>query len=160
MSVVPGPASQGAVFKLVFASPALQCISHAHTEKIILFACFLFKFFASDQSKINTAYFRFVSLPKIFCFASLRFLKRFSRCFTSKRNEINIFFASFHFTRYRFEKLKDHLKIFLRFFTDCPRNSLYPFSHWSFHFFFVLFSLNFIIVSLQMQKLTKNTFFA
>ncbi len=25
MSVVPGPASQDAVFKLVFASPALQC---------------------------------------------------------------------------------------------------------------------------------------
>ncbi len=40
-------------------------------EKILFFfASFRFEFFASNQSEINTPYFRFVSLPKIFRFAS------------------------------------------------------------------------------------------
>ncbi len=68
------------------------------------FASFRFKFFASNQSEINTPYFRFVSLPKIFRFASFRFqffhfaskrneINVFSFCFASKRNELNIFFS-------------------------------------------------------------------
>ncbi len=112
-----------------------------------------FEFFASNQSEINTPYFRFVSLPKIFPFASFRC--RFFR-FASKRNEINIFFASFHFTRYRLDKLKDRPYIYLRFFTDCPRISLYPFSLRSFRFFFV-FSLRYIFIhflSIEAKKIS------
>ncbi len=40
------------------------------------------------------------------------------------------------------KKLKTSLNIFLRFFTNCPRISLYPFSLWSFRFF--LFCFRFI----------------
>jgi hypothetical protein len=47
------------------------CVSHAHVKhKQFFFASFRFEFFASDLSEINRAYFRFVSLPKIFRFAS------------------------------------------------------------------------------------------
>ncbi len=141
MSVVPGPVSQDAVFKLLYASPALPCswciyfrsmnlcctwvtatscpkgcvpkrnplgyschgiptptcllqlgcagfakkrfrfkakpsetrsVSRSHVKIFfsLLFASFRFEFFASDQSKINRAYFRFVLLPKFFRFAS------------------------------------------------------------------------------------------
>jgi hypothetical protein len=38
-------------------------------EKFFFFASFRLEFFASDQSEINRAYFRFVSLTKIFRFA-------------------------------------------------------------------------------------------
>ncbi len=91
------------------------CVSHAHVKnKQFCFASFRFEFFASDLSEINRPYFHFVSLPKIFRFASdlsVSLLKQnkinvFSLCFTSKRNEIYVFFA-FHHTRYRHEKVKD-----------------------------------------------------
>jgi hypothetical protein len=48
------------------------------------------EFFASEQSKINTAHFRFVSLPKNFRFAS-DFLFRF------EANQNKGFFALFRF---------------------------------------------------------------
>ncbi len=69
------------------------------TRKFFFSASFRFKFFASDQSKINRAYFELFSL----CFASNNFL---------------------------------------------------------FRFFFVLFLLHLIFVSLQMQKQAKKHFFA
>ncbi len=95
------------------------CVSHTHAKFFFIYsASFHFEFIAFNQSEINTPYFCFVSLPKIFHFASFRFwffcfaskrneINVFSLCFASKRNEINIFFASFHFTRYRLAKLKD-----------------------------------------------------
>jgi hypothetical protein len=63
-------------------------------------------------------------------------------CFSSKQTEINVF--SLFSTSLG---------------TDCPRISLYPFSLCSFCFFLILFSLNFIFVSLQMRKQAKKYFF-
>jgi hypothetical protein len=83
--------------------------SHEH----FFFASFRFKFFASDHTKNKRVYFRFVlqkfftSLP-IFLFVSLQsetketYFALFR--FEAKRNKH--FFASFHNTRYRIEKLK------------------------------------------------------
>ena len=71
------------------------------------FASFRFEFFASNQSEINTPYFRFISLPKSFRFASFRFW--FFR-FAFSQNEINVFFALFRFKAKRF-------KHFFRFFS-------------------------------------------
>ncbi len=66
-------------------------------NKYFFFASFRFEFFASDLSEINRAYFRFVSLPKNFRFASDLFITSkqneinvFSLCFALKRNEINV----------------------------------------------------------------------
>jgi hypothetical protein len=42
MSVVPGPASQDAVFKHVFASPALQCAPLYLNKCYSLTSCFMF----------------------------------------------------------------------------------------------------------------------
>ncbi len=126
---------------------------------------------------MNTPYFCFVSLPKIFCFASFRFwffrfaskqngINVFSLCFTSKRKEINIFFASLgiNLTNWRTD-----LNIFLCFFTDCPRISLNPFSLWSFHFFFASFHFdtlfshqsenNFASVSLEVKMTAVSLLF-
>ncbi len=103
---------------------------------------------------------------KIFRFASKFFVSLHSEsksmfsslfCFEAKQNKC--FLASFHFTRYRLEKLKDDLNIFLRFVTDCLRISLYPFSLCSFRFFFVLFLLYFFFISLQMRKQAKKAHF-
>jgi hypothetical protein len=44
--------------------------ARSRETKTFLFASFRFKFFASDRSEISTAYFRFVSLSKIFRFLS------------------------------------------------------------------------------------------
>ncbi len=116
------------------------------------FASFHFKFFASNQSEINKSYFRFVSRPKFFRFASFRFwffcfaskrneINVFSLCFALKRNELNIFFSlPFTSLGVDLKNWKTDLNIFLRFFTDCPRISLYPFLLWSFRFFFVFFA--------------------
>ncbi len=121
------------------------------------FASFRFEFFASNQSEINKPYFRFVSCPKFFCFASFRFrffrfaskrneINVFSLCFALKRNELNIFFSlPFTSLGVDLKNWKADLNIFLHFYTDCPRISLYPFSLWSFLFFFV-FLLHFIFI--------------
>ncbi len=70
--------------KNVFASkrneakwdPFRMCF--ARSCGIFFFASFRFKFFASDQSEINRAYFCFVLLPKIVRFAPFLFCFRFS----------------------------------------------------------------------------------
>ncbi len=148
-------------FKNFFASKRNEirfaCVSHAHAKKYgFFFAYFRFEFFTSNQSEINKPHFRFVSHPKFFSFASFRFrffrfapkrneINVFSLCFTSKRNELNIF-SSLPFTSLGVDlkNWKTDRNIFLRFFTDCPKISLYPFSLWSFRFFFVFFaSFNF-----------------
>jgi hypothetical protein len=87
----------------------------------------------------------------LFCFQ--KFFALF--CFKAKRNKC--LFASFHFTRYRLEKLKAWPNIF-RFFTDCPRISLYPFSLWSFCFFFVCFRLIAFSFCFRCKNKWKNTF--
>ncbi len=85
-----------------------RSVSHAHAKKMFRFLLLLF---ASDQSEINRAYFRFVSLPKIFSFASFSFCfhlffvfvslqmrkKRKKHFFASKRKNFNSRFASFCF---------------------------------------------------------------
>jgi hypothetical protein len=130
------------------------------------FASFCFKFFAPDQSEINSAFFRFVSLTKIFRFAS-------------KRNEINVFFASFHHTRYRHKKVKDQPSYFSLILYKLSQNFtlsffalkfslLFRFVFASFHFFASRqkkfasislrsendgsFSLSFCFISLRSEK--------
>jgi hypothetical protein len=66
---------------------------------MLLFASFRFEFFASDQSEINRAHFRLVSLPKCFRFASFRFR---SFRFALMRNEINVFSLSFRLISFSF----------------------------------------------------------
>ncbi len=88
-------------------------------------------------------------------FFSLHFASNFS--LPTKAKSIHRFFALFRFeakrTKHFFDLFtslgidlknwKTGLNIFLRFFTDCHRISLYPFWFWSIRFFFV-FSLHFI----------------
>jgi hypothetical protein len=45
----------------------------ARSHEKMFYASFCFKFFASNQSKIKTAFFHFASLLKICCFVSFRF---------------------------------------------------------------------------------------
>ncbi len=130
---------------------------------------FFFRFisllFAYNQSKINTPYFRFVSLPKIFCLASFRLwlfrfaskrneINVFSISFTSKQNKINFFWLLFTSLGIDLTNWRTDLNIFLWFFTNCPRISLYPFSLWSFRFFFV-FLLHFIFIHIFRIKAKK-----
>ncbi len=98
---------------------------------------------------------------------SLRFLRFASKrdeinvfllCFASKRNEINVFSLLFTILGIDLKTYNASLHIFLRFFKNCPRISLYPFSFLRFRFFFVLFLFNFIFVLLQMRKQTKKLF--
>jgi hypothetical protein len=84
--------------------------------------------------EVKTAFFLFVSLSIIFCFASFRF-----HFFVSLQNG------------HRLDKLKDNVNIFLYFFTDFPRFSLYPFSLCRIRFFFISFSLHLNYVSLQIS---------
>ncbi len=106
-----------------------RSVSHAFRtlpQFFFFFAAFSYKFLLPTKAKLIQR----ISL----CFAS----KIFSFRFEAIRNKH--FFASFSFTRYSIEKLKTNLNIFLRFFTDGPRISLYPFSLWSFCFFFGFFA--------------------
>jgi hypothetical protein len=71
-----------------------------------------------------------------------------------------MFFAALNKLTNRLAKLKDDLNIFLRFLTDFPRFSLYPFLVCSFPFFFIVFSLHFIFVSLRIDvKQAKKALF-
>jgi hypothetical protein len=116
---------------------------------------------SSVQHKYNTFLllhnFRFAS-NFFFRFKTKR-NKRFSLCFASKRNEINVFSLLFMLLGMDLENWKTDLNIFLSFFTNCPRISLYPFSLWSFCFF-TLFSLTFHFFRIRCENKRKSTFFA
>ncbi len=135
-------------FRLKAKQSKTKSVLHAHEK--FFFTSFCFEFFASNQSKMKTSFFRFVSVLKISRFAS-NFLV-FLQSETKSR-----FFALFCF------KAKRNKRFFFIFFislgTDCPRISLYPFLLCSFCFFSILFSLHFIFVSLKMQKQVKKHFF-
>ncbi len=78
------------------------CVSHTHVKNFFFslpFASFRFKFFASDQSETNTAYFCFVSLPKLsFVLFSLFFCFRFaSDAKKAKKHFFRIEAKKFHF---------------------------------------------------------------
>jgi hypothetical protein len=132
------------------------------------FASFRLEFFASDQSKINRAYFRFVLLPKIFCFASFSFCFRFIsfsfhfKCKNKRKNTFRIEAKKlcFRFASFRFEAKM--IAVFrFRFASFRFEAKMMAF----FHFFFILFSLRFIFVSLQISmfridaKQAKKHFF-
>jgi Na+/H+ antiporter NhaD/arsenite permease-like protein len=80
---------------------SFKSVSHAHVKNmfLLLFAFFWVEFFACNQSEINTSYFCFVSLQRIFCFALFRFkAKRNERFFTffrfeAKQNKVFCFFS-------------------------------------------------------------------
>ncbi len=101
-----------------------RSVSHA-------FRFFRFKFFASDQSQINRAYFRFVLLPKIFPFASFRFsfvmfcFISFSFRFRCENKRKNTFFAS---------KQKNFASVSLYFALKRNMMAVFRFRFASFHF--------------------------
>jgi hypothetical protein len=164
------------------------CVSHAHAKNFFFFslpfASFRFEFFASDQSKINTAYFRFVSLPKICCFASFSFCFRFFFvfvCFRCEKSEKKLFLHRsekislpfrfeakmvvvyhFHFASFHFEA---NMMAVFRF---CFASFRFEAKMMAvFRFFLVLFSLRSIFVSLQIfmfridaKQAKKALFFA
>jgi hypothetical protein len=118
----------------------------AHAKKFFS-RFFSLRIFASDQSEINRAYFRFVSLPKIFTF--------------------RFFFVLFslHFILFSLQMQKKAKKHFFRikakkhFFWMKAKKVSLPFSSFRFEAkmmavfrsFFVLFSLRSIFVSLQIS---------
>jgi hypothetical protein len=83
-------------FRFKVKQSETRSVSHAHVKKIV-FASFRLEFFASNQSEINRAYFRFVSLKKKFFSLRVRVVfALFHFCFASdaKSSEKNTFFAS------------------------------------------------------------------
>jgi hypothetical protein len=154
------------------------CVSHIHAKnkKYLFFASFRFEFVASDQSEINRAYFRFVSLSKICRFASFSFCFRFiSFRFTSdaKTSEKNTFPIEEKKFRFRFASFRFQAKImavfrfrFASFNFEAKMMPVFRFRFASFRFeakimavfrfFFVLSSLRSIFVSLQISMFRIN----
>jgi hypothetical protein len=120
------------IFRLKAKQSKTRSISPAHAKEKKSSLLFTSKFFASEQSEINRAYFRFVSLLQIFCFATFHFqffftskrneINVFSLCFASKRNKINVFSLLFTSLDIDLKNYKTSLNIFLRFFTNLSQN--------------------------------------
>ncbi len=116
------------------------CVSHADV-KFFFSLLFASNFLLPIKAKLIERIFALFRFQKLYV---LLLGNVFLLCFASKRNKINVFSLLFTILGNNMKKSKTSLNIFLRFFTNCPRISLYPFLLWCFRFFFVLFSLHFI----------------
>jgi hypothetical protein len=150
-----------------------RSVSHAFRtltwKNIFFFASFRFEFFASGQSDINRAYFRFVLLPKFFRFRFVS-LPIFSFRFKAKRNKrfFALFSLNFIFVWLQMRKqakitlfshrsgnillpLRFEAKM-MAFFRFCFASFIFEAKMMAvFRFFFVLFSLRSIFVPLQIS---------